>query len=501
MAPRSRHGLIAAGLAALVAVASNQPQPSAAQTAPPASYLRDFDEYENDAPFNLAPSSVLDVAVHSRDTTAWYGLEPMQIEHGAMCEAPPAEHASHTGPVSYDEAVFICKDHVMTAIKAGGYGAIYLTPNQLVDFSGGEAVVKFDLSTFRDAGRDWADLWITPFDEQVAVPFESATPDLQGPPRHAVHVKMAGGVGARSDGSLYSGTSWDVYRIDDFATTRLETNTGLRYEDLLVPSMATRSTFELRISRTHVKLWMPAYNAVWIDQAISDLGWSQGVVQFGHHSYNPEKDCPNPALVGQPGCRAGTWHWDNLSISPSIPFTLIPATTRWSDEQHPTYAFNEPAPPGAYLLVHGHAERADISLDGGQTWSDFPARAIDPTLNGWGHARSFWGAVPEGTTSVLLRGHQSVGAQLGPFTHAVMVSQQPRKPSNPTVTPIPPTTVPTPPPPTLTPGLPTATALPTSTPIPPTATPVPATPTPPPSGACVVTISRGGTPVASWSCQ
>ena len=37
----------------------------------------------------------------------------------------------------------------MTSINASGYGVIYLTPDQMVDFSAGEAVVRFDMSTFR----------------------------------------------------------------------------------------------------------------------------------------------------------------------------------------------------------------------------------------------------------------------------------------------------------------------------------------------------------------
>lgn len=36
---------------------------------------------------------------------------------------------------------------------------------------------------------------------------------------------------------------------------------------------------------------MPAYNFWWIDATIPNLGWDMGVVQFGHHSYNPTKDC------------------------------------------------------------------------------------------------------------------------------------------------------------------------------------------------------------------
>jgi hypothetical protein len=489
-------------------------QATATPTAP-GSYLRTFDEYENDAPLDVGPSSILDVTVHSRDNNTWPatgGLEPMAAEHGAMCEAPPAVHAL-TG--SYDDAVFICKDHIMTAIKAGGYGAIYLTPNQMADFSAGEAVVKFDLSTFRDSSRDWADLWISPFSEQVAVPYESSTPDLLGPPKHAIHVKMEGGTHGTPTGPV-SGTPFGVYVVNNFTTTRLDTN-AFSYENYLIPSMATRTTFELHLSKTHIKFGMPQYNAWWIDSAIPDLGWDRGVVQFGHHSYNPQKECqegPDPYLhPGDPGCRAGTWHWDNLSISPSVPYTLIPATNRVADATTPTYTFPAAAPADSYLLVHGNAETAELSLDGGTTWASFPVQQHDTSLEGpaWGHARSFWAAIPAGTTSVQVRGHPSTGAPLGPFVHASIVSLNARPiptPAPPTNTPVPPTSTPVPPtpaPPTSTLALPTATPLPpTSTAVPPTATAMPATATAVPSAvpiACQVQVILNGTPGPLRECR
>ena len=40
-------------------------------------------------------------------------------------------------------AVFQCRNHVMTAINASGYGVIYLTPNHLVDLSLERSVISF----------------------------------------------------------------------------------------------------------------------------------------------------------------------------------------------------------------------------------------------------------------------------------------------------------------------------------------------------------------------
>ena len=89
-----------------------------------------------------------DVTVHSRDRETWAALEPMHAHHGSDCGAPPTTHAIS----GYDEAVFMCRDHVMTALNASGYGMVYLTPNQLLDFSrdaGGTARLRFDVSTQR----------------------------------------------------------------------------------------------------------------------------------------------------------------------------------------------------------------------------------------------------------------------------------------------------------------------------------------------------------------
>lgn len=75
---------------------------------------------------DTAAYSDLDVQVHSRDSSTWYALETQNAQHGADCSAPPATHPN----TSYAGAVFQCANHVMTAISAGGYGVIYLTPNQ-----------------------------------------------------------------------------------------------------------------------------------------------------------------------------------------------------------------------------------------------------------------------------------------------------------------------------------------------------------------------------------
>ena len=81
-----------------------------------------------------------DVAVHTRSQETWDAMSPTMAMHGSDCGAPPATHTVN----SYSGADFQCKDHVMTTMNDGGYGAVYLAPDAMADFSGGTAVVKFD---------------------------------------------------------------------------------------------------------------------------------------------------------------------------------------------------------------------------------------------------------------------------------------------------------------------------------------------------------------------
>src|SRR5581483_1478958 len=80
----------------------------------------------------------------------------------------------------------------------------------------------------------------------------------------------------------------------------------------------------------------------YIDQDIAPLAWNQGVVQLGHHSYNPQKDCP----ASSP-CLPNTWHWNNVRISPAVPFSIqrVPVRMVQTSDDYPLPA----APAGAML--------------------------------------------------------------------------------------------------------------------------------------------------------
>jgi len=361
---------------------------------------RTFVEGFNGSPASPQPwrPANWDVAVHSRDVNTWNSLEPMQAMHGSDCAGPPATHSIS----SYEDAVFLCRDHLMTSINASGYGLIYLTPNQQVDFSTGEAVISWDMSTMRMSGRDWIDLVITPFNDNLELPLEDWLPDLTGLPRNGIHIRM----------DLTNGnTMFRTSVIRNFQETEVSgQNMSVGYESFLKPDAARRDTFELRLSRTHIRFGMPAYNFYWSDSPMPDLGWTQGIVQFGHHSYNPSKDagCAITQNAGM-GCAPNTWHWDNVSISPAVPFTLVRADRRVADATNGQIRFPAPAPANAHLRFAGIGSNLSVSFDGGASWQPAQLQAQKGTAEE--HFKSYWMPIPAGVTSVQFRGNAWWGGQ------------------------------------------------------------------------------------------
>lgn len=323
-----------------------------------------------------------DVIVHSRDRETWAQLEPIQAQHGADCSPPPATHLVTT----YEDSVFLCRNHMMTAINAGGYGVIYFGPNRMVDFGAGTASIRYRVSTQRMSQRDWHDIWITPFDDNLVLPLYRF-PDLQGPPRNSVHIQLVG------DNTVIG------HVLRDFESTDLPRNNGTPYEAVLGPSATIRSDFELDISRTHIRFGMPQFNLWWIDTDVPDLGFSQGVVQLGHHSYNPTK-----AASGQPG----TWHWSDFSISSAVPFTMLRGSQQSIHEGTATEAcFPGAAPAESWLRFAGVGE-IEVSYNGGKTFVPAKLAAqIGPHNEGApavGLFASYWTPMPAGLSSVVFKG-------------------------------------------------------------------------------------------------
>ena len=321
-----------------------------------------------------------DITVLSRNEKTFDELQNMAAMHGPACDAPPETHEIS----AYEDAVFQCKDHMMTAIEAGGYGEIILTPAALLDFTDGEAVVHVDVSTAITSDRDYWDVWITPFEDNVQVP----SGVLNGVPRNGLRLRLLTD-DARFEASLFE--DGDEEELDEASTEG--------YDEVLEPDAARRDTFEIRLSRDHVSVGMPKYGLTWIDTELPELSWNQGVVQFAHHSYNPEKahspDDPH----------SNTWHWDNVEMSPVVPFTIIGSSSRsikGEDDVPSTLTFDEPAPANAYLRFMGIGENFEISVDGGGSWQAAEKQWVSDE-EGEEHFKPYWTAIPEGTSEVLVR--------------------------------------------------------------------------------------------------
>ena len=425
-------------------------------------------------PFTQLEQDNWDIQVHKRDMHRNpLNYEPMQAQHGTGCQSPndPTNH-SHTITTA-EQSVYNCRDHVMTALNASDYGVIYLTPDHIVDFSDGEAIIRVDVSTFNTSGRDWWDIWISPYDQNLALPFGDFGVDLQGPPRNAILIeKNSDNVFCIKEYRNFQNVTPGVFTSGNTCTWW----TG--YTSFLTPDKSRRDTFEVRISKDRIRFGMPQYNFQWHDyRPTQPLSFDQGVVQLGHHSYTPEKDCWTAPSDGR-GCRANSWHWDNVYISKAIPFTMIKADKRYvwtgpyhtltTDEQR-TITFNEPAPANSHLRFSANGN-VQISLNGGSFVN--AQRPEEQTANA-GHAGNFWHPVPEGTRTVAFRFSQrdwegspyvakdfaiwsrtapGVGGTNPTATTAPAATNTP-VPSAPTATPVPPTATPT--------NIPAATSSPT----------------------------------------
>ena len=352
------------------------------------------------APTPWNPSS-WDVAVHVRNNYQFGGLDAMQAGHGPSCAPAPATH-----PVSdYHDAVFFCNNHVMTAMSAGGYGAVYLTPDHMFDWSTGTSILKFPVSTFRTSDRDWIDLWITPFNENLELPLESWLPDLQGPPKDAIHIRM---------NEFNQGTTFEAEVYSNFQSHALPSNWWTSLESQVTPSAVTRSTFELDLSQSHLRFGIPLMagggSMWWVDSAVS-LPFTAGVVQLGHHSYTPDKSAgcgppPEQKALGL-GCAPNTWHWGGLSMSAASQFTLLRAADRVVSAATTTRTtFPSAAPAGSFLRFNGIGG-LQVSFDGGKTWS-VPQTQLE-SKHQPDHFENYWTPVPQGATSVLFQGQNWYG--------------------------------------------------------------------------------------------
>lgn len=397
-------------------------------------------------------SDDFNIMYHVRD--AWYMDVPasgLTGQHGPGCSGPPDSHSITTIPGT----IFQCNNHVMTTQPGSGYGVTYLTPNRMVDFSNGPARIEWEMSTEDSNQRDWPSLTIQPWDTQQAVHIMSGFAqgtDLQGRPKDALEVNFDGNTGGNNSISRLIVTR-------DGTHEEYQVGSGtLRGGVTAANQAATRQTFRLTIERDHVRFERLASSTasaqVYYDRDITPLRFDQGIVQWGHHAYDPTKDSP-----------IQTWHWDSFSIEPSIPFTMIHADKRYTMVENgpgELITFDSPAPANAYLRYVA-VGTPYISIDGGpyiagtRQWE----AGNDPAK-----ASSYWQPIPEGTQQIRVRmGARGWYNNELIFHDASIVSRGQVGPE-PTTTSTPTATSTSTPTPTATP---TATATPTPTPTPTTA--------------------------------
>jgi hypothetical protein len=322
-----------------------------------------------------------DVQVYSRDRQTWYAPEPMDANHGMDCSGAPSAHRITT----YEQTVFRCRNHVMTALSAEGYGMIALTPNRLLDLSQGTAVIRFDLSTLKSSSRDWIYIWLSDYDGHVSTPAPDWAPGLNGPPRNGMFIEQT------------ANGNFCPRMVQNYVEVKLACDDWVNLSERLVVSATRRDQLEIRLTPGRVRVSLPNNNIVFSDVAMPSLPFSRAVVQFTHYSYNPRKDG-----AGSPN----TWHWDEVRMAPTVPFTIIRADRRYVDGTGGTVNFASPAPANAKLRFSASGMAPDVSFDGGATWSV-------PTLAAY-HKTSepdaqFFTNIPAGATRVTLRPARPIG--------------------------------------------------------------------------------------------
>lgn len=333
-----------------------------------------------------------DVVVHDRDVAGGKAYPSTMAQHGSNCAAYPASHFVN----DTNNAVFICNNHVMTAVNSPGYGEIELTPAQLADWSSGTVRITWQVSTLRTSDRDWWDVNVTPFAENLVTPIDNSV-DGEGEPRDHVNCAMSASIP----------TTFSCYVRTAFAETDLPRRPSRSMEEALggTTSGVTRTRFELDISANHIRFGMPDQDNWFVDAATS-LAFHQGVVQIGHHTYDPDKTSTCPA-IGNTGCTGDTWHWSAFSISSAVPFTMMrlsPTTNApaGGGSQVLVYRLPQPAPSDAYLRFSASGDFLFYSVDGGKTWSRcIEQQASHMNNSSW---KNYFIAIPAGTASIRLRG-------------------------------------------------------------------------------------------------
>ena len=343
-----------------------------------------------------------DLIVHDSDVMTGRPFPPGIAQHGADCSAYPATHQV----TRIDDSVYICNNHVMTMSNTGGYAETLMTPAHLADWSSGTVSILFRVTTLRTTNRDWIGITVTPFMENLVTPIDNSV-DGEGMPRDHLDCTV-------SDSPP---SNWSCYVRTNSAQQDLPSG-GTSVEDALrasgqSPSATNRTLFEMDISRTHLRFGMPEYNNWFVNTNLpSPLPYTQGVVQFGEHTYDTGKECspgnPYPYVT----CVNNSWHWSDFSISTTMPFTMIRPVGSGigpigGGSSTPTIKLAAPSPANSFLRFAASGDVIEFSLDQGGTWTravEQPASNVNNSAN-----KSYFMPIPAGVTSVTFRGRDWTG--------------------------------------------------------------------------------------------
>jgi hypothetical protein len=348
----------------------------------------------------------------------------MQARFGADCSPPPA---THTVKALADSA-YQCRGQMMTAINGGGdapktYGGVYFSPAQLADVGQG-TTISWQVSALRSSANDWWDVWLAPFDQNLVAPVASGeAPAFNGAPADAVHIRMNNGTCPGSGQAATLGTTngvpiGTVFDVEVFADHKAARVDGAGFQPCLESAFSrvtadTMGSFQLQVSQGHLKFSVARAGGgaplVYADTKVA-LPFSQAVVQFAHHSFDPGQACG-----GNGTCGPNTYRWGSVSINPSVPFTMLrPNGVGSVHGQAATLRLPQATPAGSRLRFYAIGS-IRVGFDGHPSQ---PAVVQQGQQAGTGEA-SYWMPVPQGTTTVTLSGSGVGGVPWWVFDVAV----------------------------------------------------------------------------------
>jgi hypothetical protein len=304
------------------------------------------------------------------EATGFATDDAIELGHGAHCEPPynPANpndpNNIHTVPVDFNPLGFqqntrpllnfICNNHMMSVAKAG-YGISSFMPRQIFDWGGRTGLIEFETSLYpAQGGREWWDLYIAPPQEILLDHVrKDEGGDYEQMPKRALKFKFGGNkmnVNLIDNYQEVWGTAhWQKYGCQEGETTCAFPN------DTSIDDPRIRRNVRIQVSSTSWKFQLEVdANAPTNPPSLSyetiegkrywtfsgswpqPLSFSQGLIRWGHHSYNATKD----GNFGRPWSQF-TFHWDNMRFDGPV---ILPHTAFEPTDPHFVDARWDPNP-------------------------------------------------------------------------------------------------------------------------------------------------------------